>query len=63
MFWGDFKVATDPYAPMDSKAVEVLLAKLDSTMSTGQLIKIKATAQGLAEAENRTDADEVYDTV
>jgi len=46
---------------MDSQAVKSLLAKLESKMSVGELVKIKAEAQGLEMKENIEEADEIYD--
>lgn len=46
---------------MDSQAVESLLAKLDSKMSVGELVKIKAQSQGLEAVDNTEKADEIYD--
>ena len=46
---------------MDTVGVSALLAKLNSKMSVGELLVLKAKAQGLEILENLEDADEVYD--
>lgn len=49
---------------LDTKGVEALLAKLNSKLSIGNLLKIKAEAQGLTileTLEEENPADEVYD--
>ncbi|MDX6183995.1 hypothetical protein SGQ44_17455 [Flavobacterium sp. Fl-77] len=44
---------------LDSKGVQALLAKLSSKLNIGNLLQLKAEAQGLTITENET-ADEVY---
>ncbi len=45
---------------LDTKGVQALLKKLDSKLSIGNLLKLKAEAQGLY-VEAIADADEIYD--
>ena len=45
---------------MDTKGVSVLLAKLESKMSVGELLALKAKAQGLEMIESVEDADIFY---
>ena len=45
---------------VDSGSVEMLLNKLRSKMSVGQLLELKATAQNLKIVEAEEDADEAY---
>lgn len=45
---------------VDSGSVEMLLNKLRSKMSVGQLLELKATAQNLKIVETEEDADEAY---
>ena len=45
---------------VDSGSVEMLLNKLRSKMSVGQLLELKATAQNLKIIEAEEDADEAY---
>jgi len=45
---------------MDTQGVAVLLKKLESKMSVGELLKIRAKAQGLLLVDNKEEADEVY---
>ena len=44
----------------DSRSVEMLLQKLNSKMSVGELLEMKATAQNIEIVESADDADEVY---
>lgn len=46
---------------LNLKGVETLLAKLDSRLSIGNLLALKAEAQGLTLQEETSQADEVYD--
>ncbi|MBX7242529.1 MAG: hypothetical protein K1X92_12340 [Bacteroidia bacterium] len=46
---------------LDNKGVNDLMKKLNSKLSVGNLLKIKAEAQGLSLTENVEEADEVYD--
>jgi hypothetical protein len=46
---------------LDTQGVSALLAKLDNKMSVGELLTLKAKAQGLDILESAEDADEVYD--
>jgi hypothetical protein len=46
---------------MDAQGVSAMLAKLESKMSVGELVKIKTEAQGLVLTDNIEEADEVYD--
>ncbi len=46
---------------LDTKGVETLLRKLDSKLNIGELLQIKAEAQGLRITNSKEMADEVYD--
>lgn len=45
---------------LDTKGVQVLLAKLNSKLSIGNLLTLKAEAQGLEMSDTDVEADEVY---
>ena len=45
---------------LSSAGVQALLAKLESKMNIGQLLKLKAGAQNLTVVDNPDEADEVY---
>ncbi|WP_206604270.1 hypothetical protein [Aquimarina sediminis] len=46
---------------LDTKGVEALLAKLDSKLTIGNILKLKAEAQGLTIVSDINKADEPYD--
>ncbi len=46
---------------MDTKGVEALLTKLESKLTIGKILNLKADAQNLISVENKHEADEVYD--
>lgn len=46
---------------LDLKTVKTLLAKLDSKLTIGKVLELKALAQNLELLEKPTEADEVYD--
>lgn len=62
IIWLEMPFAGQVVQTMDFSAVKGLLAKLDSKLSIGNLLKVKAEAQGLALLENveGTEADESY---
>lgn len=62
IIWLEMPFTGQTIQSMDTQGVQALLAKLESKMSVGELIQIKAHAQGLILSENREEADEVYDT-
>ncbi|MCF0165555.1 MAG: hypothetical protein HUJ92_09725, partial [Bacteroidales bacterium] len=41
-------------------AVEALLTRLENKVSIGELLSLKAAAQGLSLTESQYDADEIY---
>jgi len=47
---------------LDTKGVEALLAKLDSKMTVGTLLEIKAKAQGLNIVDKSEEAELIYDS-
>ncbi len=44
----------------DSTTVEALLTRLENKLSIGELLSLKASAQGLASVESTDKADESY---
>ena len=60
IIWLEMPFSGQVVQGLDTKNVEALLSKLDAKLSIGNLLKIKAEAQGLTIIET-ADADEVYD--
>jgi len=61
IIWLEMSFNGQTIQTMDRQGVSALLAKLDSKMSVGELLTLKAKAQGLDILESAEDADEVYD--
>jgi len=61
IIWLEMSFNGQTIQTMDTQGVSALLAKLDSKMSVGELLTLKAKAQGLDILESAEDADEVYD--
>ena len=62
IMWLEMPFAGQVVQGLNIKGVEALLAKLDSKLSVGNLLKIKAEAQNLQIIET-AEADEVYDKI
>lgn len=60
IIWLEMPFTSQTIRGCDSRAVEMLLDKLRSKMSVGQLLELKATAQNLKIVEAEKDADEAY---
>lgn len=60
MVWLEMPFTSQTLRGADSASVEALLRKLESKLSIGQLLDLKARAQGLARVENPEEADESY---
>lgn len=61
IIWLEMPFTAQNIRGADSKSVEALLRKLESRLSVGRLLEIKAKAQGLSIVGNADDADEKYD--
>jgi hypothetical protein len=61
IIWLEMAFAGQVVQGLDTQNVEAILDKLDAKLSIGNLLKIKAEAQGLAIIATK-DADEIYDT-
>jgi hypothetical protein len=59
--WLEMAFAGQVVQGLDTQNVEAILSKLEAKLSIGNLLKIKAEAQGLVIVETK-DADEIYDT-
>jgi hypothetical protein len=59
IIWLEMQFGGQIVQNLDSKNVEMLLRKLESKLTIGQLLQIKAEAQQL-QAVNTPEADEVY---
>lgn len=60
IIWLEMPFTSQTIQGCDSRAVEMLLDKLRSKMSVGQLLELKAAAQNLKIVEAEEDADEAY---
>ncbi len=62
IIWMELPFGGQTVRGMDKKAVEAMLRKLDAKLSVGNLLKIKAEAQGLRilESQENEQADEAY---
>ena len=58
--WLEMPFTNQTIKGCDSHSVEMLLHRLDSKLSIGELLEIKATAQNLTIIESQDSADEVY---
>ncbi len=61
IIWLEMEFGGQVARNMDLKAIESLLAKLEAKIKIGEVLKIKAKAQGLSRVTDVTTADEVYD--
>lgn len=60
IIWLEMPFSSQTILGCDASAVEAQLRKLQEKLSIGELLAIKAKAQGLVEVENPHDADEAY---
>lgn len=60
--WIEMSFNGQVVAKLDVKGVEALLAKLDSKMTVGALLEIKAKAQGLSIVDESEEAELIYDS-
>ena len=58
--WIEMPFTNQTIKGCDSRSVEMLLKKLECKISVGELLELKATAQGLSIVETLESADEVY---
>lgn len=58
--WLEMSFGGQVVGNLDAKCVETLLAKLDSKLTIGNLLALKAEAQGLAIVKDEAKADEAY---
>jgi hypothetical protein len=61
IIWLEMAFAGQLVQGLDTQNVEAILSKLEAKLSIGNLLKIKAEAQGLTIIDTK-DADEIYDT-
>ena len=60
IIWLEMPFTAQTLRGADSVSIEALLHKLETKLSIGQLLDMKAKAQNLTLVENAEDADEVY---
>ena len=60
IIWLEMPFTAQTMRGADGASVEALLHKLETKLSVGQLLDMKAKAQNLSMVENAEDADEVY---
>ena len=60
IIWLEMPFTSQTLRGADSTSIEALLHKLESKISIGELLEIKAKAQGLTFAESADKADEAY---
>ena len=60
IIWLEMPFTAQTLRGADSVSIEALLHKLETKLSIGQLLDMKAQAQNLTLVENAEDADEVY---
>ncbi len=60
IIWLEMPFTAQTLKGADSTSVEALLHKLEAQLSIGQLLDMKAKAQGLTSVERAEDADEAY---
>jgi hypothetical protein len=61
IMWLEMSFGGQVVQNLDTKGVKALLAKLDSKLNIGNLLTLKAEAQGLEVIKEKNEADEVYD--
>ncbi len=60
IIWLEMPFTSQTLRGASGEVVEALLHRLETKLSVGELLEIKAKAQGLALAENADEADETY---
>ena len=60
IIWLEMPFTSQTLRGADSTSIEALLHKLESKISVGELLEIKAKAQGLTFVESADEADEAY---
>lgn len=60
IIWLEMPFTSQTLRGASGEVVEALLHRLETKLSVGELLEIKAKAQGLALAENADEADEAY---
>jgi len=60
IIWLEMPFTAQTLRGADASSIEALLHKLETKLSVGELLDIKAKAQHLTKAENAEDADEAY---
>jgi hypothetical protein len=61
IIWLEMPFSGQVVQGLDTKGVKALLSKLSVKLSIGNLLAIKAEAQGLKIVETAAEADEIYD--
>ena len=60
IFWLEMPFTSQTMRGADSASIEALLHKLETKLSVGELLDMKAKAQQLTSVDNADEADEVY---
>ena len=60
IIWLEMPFTSQTLRGADATSIEALLHKLESKLSVGQLLDMKAKAQNLVTVEKAEDADEAY---
>ena len=60
IIWLEMPFTAQTLRGADEESIEALLQKLKNKLSVGELLDLKAKAQGLAPVKNAEEADEVY---
>ena len=60
IIWLEMPFTAQTMRGVNSESIEALLHKLESKLSIGELLDMKAKAQGLTSVENAEEADEAY---
>ena len=60
IIWLEMPFTSQTLRGADSTSIEILLHKLESKISIGQILEKKTKAQGLSSVEKAEDADEAY---
>lgn len=60
IIWFEMPFTAQTLRGADAKSIGAILHKLETKLSVGELLNIKAKAQHLTKAENAEDADEAY---
>ena len=60
IIWLEIPFTAQTVSGVDSSSVEVLLHRLESKLTVGELLDMKAKAQNLTRVESAGEADEAY---